>query len=223
MAAKICATSLNIVEFDNETLCELVKITCVPPDRALVLGRCVQLTIDVTTEAHRRPEILAEKGFKPALTVVARRARALDEALANLGEGARIRLASARPILKSFHRGLVRAEYSDFEIAVSSLAEMAEHASRPIGVKQRGQLGRPPGSTQSWPFRLLIQRLFTDVECEGKGKLTLNVSSQSGSLPDALCLLRPCLPEGLIPRVLPYGTLKKIIENCRMARRQNNN
>ena len=35
MAAKICATSLNIVEFDNEKFCELVKITCVPPDRAL--------------------------------------------------------------------------------------------------------------------------------------------------------------------------------------------
>ena len=43
------------------------------------------------------------------------------------------------------------------------------------------------------------------------GKLTLDSANESGSLLDALTLLTPHLPPGVVPKKLPIGTLKKIV------------
>lgn len=208
--------------FDHHMLNELARIGQVPEDRISFLYRKVAFTIEIAIEAHYRPSILAEKRIKPALTLVAKRAQALDEALANLNEGARIRLASARPLLKTRTRGIVHSSYSDFEVAVSALAEMAEQARKQMEAKSPGRRGRPPGSNKNWPFQLFVQRLLTDVEVEAKGKLTLYGLKQAGSLVDALRLLTPCLPEGFIPNALPYDTLKKILASCRKYRENRN-
>jgi hypothetical protein len=49
------------------------------------------------------------------------------------------------------------------------------------------------------------------VAKECGGKLTLDHAHEKGSLLDALGLVRPHLPEGVVPKKLPIGTLKKII------------
>jgi hypothetical protein len=63
-------------------------------------------------------------------------------------------------------------------------------------------------------FENFLTRLFVDV-AETGGKLTFTKASETGTLIAALDILRPHLPEGVLPRRLPLGTIQKIKTNWR--------
>ena len=58
-------------------------------------------------------------------------------------------------------------------------------------------------------FLDFVRRLRSGVRDFG-GELTLDHNSEKGTLVDALHILRPLLPKGVVPNKLPMGTLKKI-------------
>jgi hypothetical protein len=55
---------------------------------------------------------------------------------------------------------------------------------------------------------------------EARGEFTLNPKRESGTLLDALNVLRPHLPKGLVPNALPIGTIKKLKADFFRPRRQ---
>ena len=73
----------------------------------------------------------------------------------------------------------------------------------------RDKRGRRKRSIKDSMFEVFIRHilLFTT---EYGGKLTFDKNSQKGTLIDALELFRRHLPKGVVPNVLPYGTIQKI-------------
>jgi hypothetical protein len=63
-------------------------------------------------------------------------------------------------------------------------------------------------------FENFLSHLFVDV-AETGGKLTFTKDSETGTLIAALDILRPHLPEGVVPERLPLGTIQKIKTNYR--------
>jgi hypothetical protein len=204
-------------KLDEQTVRKLAQLGSVPDNRIARLWMCVQLTLEVATETHRRPALLAEKRIKPALSRVAKRARALRDDIANLDEGALIRLAAAMPVWRSPHRGLSHPQFADYLWVLDTLPQMAEDARTPFKDRGSNRRGRPLGTgKRNYPFLLFVSRLITDVEYEAGGRLTFNEVTGEGSLPEILKELRSFVPEGLVPATLP-GTLKKILINNRRA------
>lgn len=68
--------------------------------------------------------------------------------------------------------------------------------------------GRPPGSISNPIFQELIFRLCVGALVAG-GKFTLTTDAPSGTLVDALDLLRPLVPIGLIPHQLTGSMLER--------------
>jgi hypothetical protein len=69
--------------------------------------------------------------------------------------------------------------------------------------------GRRPGSFNDPAFHRVVDDVLFCVFAFG-GKLTLDKNFEGGTLIAALNELRPYVPAGLIPNVLPLGTLQKI-------------
>ncbi len=63
-------------------------------------------------------------------------------------------------------------------------------------------------------FENFLSHLFVDV-AETGGQLTFTKDSGTGTLIAALDILRPHLPEGVVPNRLPLGTIQKIKTNYR--------
>jgi hypothetical protein len=80
---------------------------------------------------------------------------------------------------------------------------------QPAPAKQKSTRNRSPKDVL---FQDFVRRLHLFVEDSG-GQLSLDHMHKKGSLVEALTILRPFLPKGLIPDELPIGTLRKIKAN----------
>jgi hypothetical protein len=70
-----------------------------------------------------------------------------------------------------------------------------------------GLKGRRVGSVKDATFRNLVRHLMVDA-LETGGQLKFDKTSGTGSLIEALRILRPYLPEGVVPLVPPSGTIQ---------------
>ena len=80
--------------------------------------------------------------------------------------------------------------------------------------RRRPRKGRPafrgfPRPFGHGSFNQFVLRLLWDVRLAG-GRLTLDKNDRTGTLMEALDLLRPYLPPALVPKSLPAGTLARI-------------
>lgn len=94
----------------------------------------------------------------------------------------------------------------------STLRALSEDSLRFAEGRSKRQRGRPYNDNKgvgNGSLELFTLRLLWDVRSAG-GKLTLDKNLGSGSLVDALTLLRPYLPARLIPISLPFSTLAGI-------------
>jgi hypothetical protein len=69
--------------------------------------------------------------------------------------------------------------------------------------------GRRPGSSKGSLLENFVSELLISTITAG-GKLSFEKNTCGGTLPDAIEMLRPYLPEGVVPNVLPSPTLQKI-------------
>ncbi len=107
-----------------------------------------------------------------------------------------------------------KTRWRNFQNTIAELADLSAEASSLLQKKPPPRAkGRPchgsfssvfSGSLVEFTFRLLLH-----VRASG-GRLTLDKNAATGSLLDALELLRPCLPPKFLPRILPLSTLARV-------------
>jgi hypothetical protein len=142
---------------------------------------------------------------------VAEAARDLHEAFANLNPGDREWIEYLNTTGIEFYHFLpalprtVRLLERLFSIAVGKAP--LYNASRPK------KAGRRRGAIKDLAFLEVVRwLLIVAEECCG-GHLTLDKNYENGTLIDALDLLRPHLPKGVIPKQLPLGTIQTTKDN----------
>jgi hypothetical protein len=75
------------------------------------------------------------------------------------------------------------------------------------------QRGRRKGSVANWRLQLLVKQLFGAAADYG-GELTADHTREDGgTMIQALELLRPLLPDGVVPKVMPVSTIEKVIRD----------
>jgi hypothetical protein len=95
--------------------------------------------------------------------------------------------------------------------AILKVVEMSEQALVFLKKRQR-RVGRPRNNLERfWQdnFRVFVIRLLRHVRAAG-GHLTLDKNTRTGTLVDALCLLRPHLPPGTIPNAPSMSVLVRL-------------
>jgi hypothetical protein len=81
---------------------------------------------------------------------------------------------------------------------------------RPTGsVPSTQKRGRREGTVSDKTFQDFVWDLLLAASVAG-GDFTLDKNFKKGSLIDALDILRPYLPKGVMPNVLPLGTIQRI-------------
>lgn len=73
----------------------------------------------------------------------------------------------------------------------------------------RKKRGKKPGTVNNPEFHDFVWSLLSGAADAG-GEFTLDKNAEKGTLIDALNILRPHLPRGVIPNALPLGTIQKI-------------
>jgi hypothetical protein len=148
-----------------------------------------------------------------ALVRVAKAARTLHKELSKLDPVDRKwveRLWRRTPWYKDWLR--------DFPEAVFRLAHLFSSAVGMSPPRVTGVAASPYQKSDRWRTRkdvmfLDFVRRLRLVVSESGGELTLDQNYEKGTLLDALHILRPHLPNGVVPEKLPFGTLKKIKAN----------
>jgi hypothetical protein len=124
-------------------------------------------------------------------------------------------LRSARQALAELdaqHREALWWPIAEVESGIDMFCEMvgSTETARPRPRRQ----GRPTGAVKDSVFQVLCESLLQAAETAG-GKLTLQKNAKRGTLIDALDMLAPHLPDGLVPAALPLSTLERIAARAR--------
>jgi hypothetical protein len=141
---------------------------------------------------------------------VQKKLEAARHAVNELNENERERLARA-PILRKYPFGNVAVDYWD-SILGSMIGALAEVTGKDpdVGYVKRRKPGRPRGPVANYPFHDVVHSLLYLV-ARYDGRLSFDPKNGgSGSLIKALNHLRPMLPPGLVPKVLPLKTIERI-------------
>jgi len=156
-----------------------------------------------------------------ALVQAAQAARALDEAVCSLNKEDREwvdRLVANHAWLAQEER--LRDSTEPFQInelhrtvwLLSFLFNTAVGRSSPVlagTATLHNQRGRRRGTVKDMTFEVFVRHLLLSA-AEAGGDLTLDKNFKKGTLIDALNILRPYIPKGVVPNVLPLGTLQRI-------------
>jgi hypothetical protein len=221
---------------DNPLFAQIAGLARVPADGLLRLQRGICLELEREWRWHKQPPpTIADKearrrAGRNQLAKLKRLSSDLSGALHGLNSDALFSLGYAAVLLKLAPNGADRDDGPpepplpggyDFDQIKRSIATLAERASEavdadrrtkrpsnPVGRKARGGLG-------SSPFGPGFLRAFTlhlqwDIKAAGGRYLTIDKNGRSGTLPDALEILRSHLPKGFIPSILPASTLANV-------------
>jgi hypothetical protein len=144
-----------------------------------------------------------------ALFKAAEAARTLNEAICSLNKDDR----------EWVERIMARSEYQElpreFLLTISLINHMFSTAigeSSPLipgTAVLREKRGRRRGAVKDITFEVFIRHLLLWAT-EYDGEFTFGKNDKKGTLIDALNILRPHLPKGVVPNALPYGTIQKI-------------
>jgi len=151
----------------------------------------------------------------PALVRAAEAARKLHKVLVNLSPDDRAwagKLLAKSPWYRHWIPELSGTTYG--------LAHLLSTAQGKVPPRRQDKVldphvrGRRRGTVKDVEFRNFVVDLLV-AAAETDGQLTLEKNLGTGSLIDALNILRPYLPKGIIPNVLPLGTLQTCKTNYR--------
>jgi hypothetical protein len=78
--------------------------------------------------------------------------------------------------------------------------------NRPTRVHRRG---RPRGRVKNREFQVFVRGLFLAAQRAG-GRYTLEKNIREGTVIEAINILAPYLPDGFVPKNLPFSTLQRI-------------
>lgn len=165
-----------------------------------------------------------------ALLKAANAARTLNEAVSSLKKGDRKwvdRIAARHPWLSQEERlsgatELFRIDELNRTVWLLGFlfnTAIGKHFPPMPGMSGlRSKQGRSKGSVNDATFQDFVFHILVAAEVAG-GDLTIDKNQGTGSLRDALETLRPHLPEGMVPKALPFGTIQKIKTRHLKARR----
>jgi hypothetical protein len=175
----------------------LIDLTRVPENQC---ARFRVAIIDVVLDAwdnddlcKHREAVLQSISTSPALLRVARTLRAARQALANID----------KPNRKALE-GLV----GHLEDEIDGFSELVFGGIDPTQ-PQVHHRGRRSGSVKNRPFRSFVRDLFRVAEAAG-GRFTFEKNTGRGTLIEAIRILGPCLPDGFVPKALPFSTLQRV-------------
>jgi hypothetical protein len=191
---------------------QVAHVAGVPSEECDQFCELVQGTVQRVWELDRRA-----RSSKPgqALDEAAQAARALHKAFLKLNKEDREWLESFLAP-NSYYMGRLR----ELPLTIWRLAHLfstaigkslPERSVQAISPKKRDWRQR---TVKDVTFENFLTHLFVDV-AETGGKLTFTKDSGTGTLIVALDILRPHLPEGVLPKRLPLGTIQKVITNWR--------
>lgn len=190
---------------------EVARVAGVPSEEHDQFCDLVQGTVQTVWELDRRAW-----PSKPgqALEEAAQAARALHKAFGKLNKQDRARLDKLL-VPNPYYIGKLR----ELPLTVWRLAHLFSTA---IGKSLPDPVPANSPKKRDWrqrtvkdaTFENFLTHLFVDV-AETGGQLTFTKDSGTGTLVDALDILRPHLPGGVVPEKLPLGTIQKIKTNYR--------
>jgi hypothetical protein len=187
---------------------EVARVADVPSEERNQFCELVQGTVQIVWELDTRARPSKQS---QALHEAARAARALNKAYLKLNKEDR-ELLEGFMAPNSYYIGKLR----ELPLTVWRLAHLFSIAvgkSLPeapaLSTKKRDWRQR---TVKNATFETFLTHLFVDV-AETGGILTFTKESGSGSLIEALDILRPHLPEGVVPKSLPLGTIQKVKTN----------
>ena len=145
-----------------------------------------------------------------ALLKAAKAARTLNEAFCSLNKDDREWVESL--IARNNRYGEFQRE---FMLTLSRIDDLFNTAigkpmmTIPGTATLRNKKGRAKGAVKDTIFETFIRHilLFTT---DAHGELTFDKDSETGTLVEVLNALREHLPKGVVPNVLPYGTIQRI-------------
>jgi hypothetical protein len=112
-------------------------------------------------------------------------------------------------------RSLVKTMWNrwpeDLLFAFSSLT-----GNNPVSEPANGN-GRGKGAVSNWQLQSLVEGLWEAANLHGGTLYADHKREDGGTMIRALELLRPVLPEGLLPEVLPTSTIENIIKNFKAS------
>jgi hypothetical protein len=165
----------------------------------------IQLPVQLIWELDRR--CTGTKAQK-ALIRAADAARAFHEAVADLSPDDREWVEELRAKVPQYEKCLpvlarsVEAAAGLFSVAVNKAPPQAKSGR-----------GRRPGDVEHFSFRQFVIYLRVVTEAWCGGTLTLDKNYQKGTLIEAIRILEPYLPVGVVPRSLPLQAIQRDKDN----------
>jgi hypothetical protein len=194
----------------NEVALEVANIARVPAKERESFCDLVQLPVRLVWERDRRA--LGTKAGS-GLVRAAQAARTLDEAFGDLSPNDREwieRLWARTPEYKKWILELPRTINR-----LAHLFSIAAGMAPPLGPAETSRpspIGRRPGTIKDMAFREFV-RLLLVAAAESGGRLALDKNRGTGSLIEAIEMLAPYLPNGVVPKPLSPSTLQRIKTN----------
>ena len=147
----------------------------------------------------------------PALTQAVDAARALQVAVCNLSNHDREWLQRFAYYDGPHVQELVRTLPTTISRLATLLGTAIGRYSPSVHIVAAGpkKRGRKHGTSNDPTFHRIVDDLLLCVSAFG-GEFTLDKNFNKGTLIESLNILRPYFPRGVIPNVLPLGTIQKI-------------
>jgi hypothetical protein len=212
---------------DVKRVAELARI---PPNEREPFCDYIGDTVEMVWKLDRRA-ISSKSG--DALVKAAEAARALNEAVCSLKNEDRKWVnvvADRHPSLSQEQR--IRGTTADDQFQINelnytvwllaTLFNFAVNRSSPVVSGKVGVPGRrskKSGIGKDMMFEFVLRRILT-ATAEAGGRLSFNKNSCDGTLVEALALLRPSLPQDVIPKALTRWVIQEIKTKHAKSRRQ---
>jgi hypothetical protein len=186
----------------------VAKLADVPKKNRRDFCDVIRLPLQLIWELDRRAT-----GTKPqdALIRAVKAARALHEAFDSLGPDDRKwveEIWAKWPLYEKWLPVLQRSVE-----ALAHLFSVAVNKAPPQGKSAPQRRGRRRGDVKDLSFRQFVHYLLVVTEDWCGGTLTLDKNYESGTLIDAIEILRPYLPQGVVRKGLPLQTIQRVKAN----------
>jgi hypothetical protein len=186
----------------------VAALACVPNKNRRDFCDVIQLPLLLIWELDRRA---SGTRAQEALIRAAEAARALHEAFANLSPDDRAWIEETWAKVPLYGKWLpVLPKSVD---ALADLFSVAVNKAPPQGKSAPQKRGRRSGDVKDLSFRQFVHFLLVVTEeCCG-GTLTLDKNYEKGTLIEAIRILSPYLPVGVVPNPLPLQKIQRDKDN----------